>query len=135
MKLFIFAIIVTVVFGQECPPPPPPIECAEGEIPCFGGEDSNHCPWGDYCIPISHDHGDGIQCAGICAAMCEPGDLYCDNGMDENGCWMGNYCLQEGNVNYCSLSLFLFSYTELNNSYKDDFLTCLIHFLPYIYIL
>jgi len=89
---------------EECPPPAvqcaelETVECSEGEMSCWGGEDENHCPYADYCISSTYELEDGTECWNTCEMPCGATDLWCDNGYDHNGCWMGSHCLPTENT-------------------------------------
>jgi len=97
MKLFIAAFILSFVFCDGCEEFLP-VECAEGEIACPGGVDSDGCPWPGYCTKawkpyFSDVVGDTVYCPNFCEKGCKETEKWCDNGKDEVGCWLEMSCV------------------------------------------
>ena len=50
--------------GIECPAVCP-VDCAPGDMHCWGGHDANECANADFCIPKDQIGKDGSECAPI----------------------------------------------------------------------
>merc|ERR1712083_558273 len=97
MKLLLASLLVTSVFGQDCPEVVPADCNYETELMCDMGYDYSNpmgCWLGSYCTPMKMPDNNGDNtCYAMCPMYCMENQISCHNGYSSEGCDNGNYCM------------------------------------------
>merc|ERR1712036_205605 len=97
MKLLLASLLVTSVFGQDCPEVVPADCNYETELMCDMGYDYSNpmgCWLGSYCTPMKMPDSNGDNtCYAMCPMYCMENQISCHNGYSSEGCDNGNYCM------------------------------------------